>query len=158
MTTKRALYAGSFDPITNGHIDIIERALKIFDEIVVVIAVSPTKKPLFSKEERISQLKAIFKNNPKVKIDTWDNLIVNYLKKNKIQFLIRGLRPTGDFESEFQMASMNKKLSPNIETVFFMTNENNYYVSSSLVKEIYQHGGDVKSFVPKEILKTLKKK
>lgn len=155
--TALALYAGSFDPITNGHIDIVKRALTIFDELTLVIAVSPSKKPLLSKTSRKKLLAQIFKDEPKVKIDTWDGLIVDYAKKHNITTIVRGLRPTGDFEIEFQMASMNRKLNPCTETVFLMTGENLYYISSSLVKEILHHNGDISSFVPECVLKELKK-
>lgn len=154
---KTALYAGSFDPITNGHIDIVKRALTIFDELTLVVAVSPSKKPLLSKSKRINLLANLFKNEPKVKIDSWDGLIVDYAKDKNITSIVRGLRPTGDFEMEFQMASMNRKLNPKTETVFLMTGENLYYISSSLVKEVHHHGGDISSFVPDSVLKELKK-
>lgn len=156
---RTALYAGSFDPFTNGHLDIVQRALKIFDELVVLIAVSPSKKNSFlSKEERVDLLEKLFTQDGRVKIDHWDGLIVDYVKKNNIQAVVRGLRPTGDFEIEFQMASMNRKLNHHAETVFLMTGENLYYISSSLVKEIYMHGGDIKSFVPEVIFDGLEEK
>lgn len=158
MSEKTALYAGSFDPFTNGHLDIVKRALKIFDELTIVVAISPSKKPFLEKEIRVSLLEEIFKDEPRVKIDSWDGLLVDYAKNNNINSVVRGLRPTGDFEIEFQMASMNRKLVKDIETVFLMTGENLYYISSSLVKEVFSHGGDVKDFVPKEIHEELKKK
>ena len=155
---KTAVYAGSFDPITIGHKDIVERALKIFDEVTLLIAISPSKKPLFSTEQRVTLLKETFADEPRVKSDSWQGLLVGYVKQNNIGAIVRGLRPTGDFEIEFQMASMNRKLLPEAETVFLMTGENTYYVSSSLVKEVYSHGGDVSEFVPKNILEALKSK
>lgn len=157
MEKKTALYAGSFDPFTNGHLDIVKRAMGIFDEITILIAVSPSKKPFIEKEIRKNLLEEIFESDTKIKIDTWDGLIVDYAKDHNIASIIRGLRPTGDFEIEFQMASMNRKLYPGIETVFLMTGENLYYISSSLVKEVHNHGGDIKSFVPPNIYKALKK-
>ncbi|MBT4790363.1 MAG: pantetheine-phosphate adenylyltransferase [Halobacteriovoraceae bacterium] len=148
---KTALYAGSFDPFTNGHCDIVTRALRIFDEVTILVAVSPNKKNLFTKDERLNMLENLFKDNSKVKIASWEGLLVDYAKENNISALIRGLRPTGDFEIEFQMASMNQKLYDELETVFLMTGENLYYISSSLVKEVFQHGGCIKKFVPKII-------
>lgn len=153
-----ALYAGSFDPFTNGHLDIVNRALKIFDEIILLVAVSPTKKNFLSKEERIDLVSKVFLKDKRVKIDDWDGLIVDYAKIHNVNAIVRGLRPTGDFEFEFQMASMNRKLNSQAETVFFMTGENLYYISSSLVKEIYLHGGDIKSFVPEIIYAELERK
>lgn len=158
MSKKTALYAGSFDPFTNGHLDIVNRALKIFDELTIVIAVSPSKKPFIEKEKRVALLEKIFSHEPRVKIDSWDGLLVDYAKNNNIHSVVRGLRPTGDFEIEFQMASMNRKLVKDIETVFLMTGENLYYISSSLVKEVFSHGGDVEEFVPAEIFEELKKR
>ncbi|MCT4641375.1 MAG: pantetheine-phosphate adenylyltransferase [Bacteriovoracaceae bacterium] len=155
--SKKAVYAGSFDPITNGHIDIVKRALSLFDEVYIVIAVSAAKKAMISKENRQKLLEDIFKDEPRVKIDLWDGLLVDYVEKNSIDAIVRGLRPTGDFEFEFQMASMNRKLSQKCETVFFMTGENLYYISSSLVKEVHSHGGDIAPFVPYQINDFLKK-
>lgn len=157
MNKKTALYAGSFDPFTNGHLDIVQRALKIFDELTIVIAISPSKKPFLEKESRLELLRQIFKDEPKVKIDSWDGLLVDYAKSHHINSVVRGLRPTGDFEIEFQMASMNRKLVSDIETVFLMTGENLYYVSSSLVKEVFSHGGEIKDFVPEVIYQQLLK-
>lgn len=155
---KKALYAGSFDPFTNGHFDIVERALSIFDEVVILIAVSPNKKHLLNKDERKDLLEKVYQNDQRVYIDCWDGLIVDYLKNNDIQCIIRGLRPTGDFEIEFQMASMNRKLNHQAETVFLMTGENLYYISSSLVKEVFKHGGEISGFVPRVIGKYLEEK
>lgn len=148
---SKAIYAGTFDPYTNGHQDILDRALKIFDEVTVLVAVSPSKKPMFTTDQRLEMLNNQFKDNPQVKVDYWEGLLVDYAKKNKIPNIIRGLRPTGDFEIEFQMASMNNKLYPDIETVFLMTEGQNYFISSTLVREIYRHGGDISEFVPNEI-------
>lgn len=153
---KRAIYAGTFDPFTNGHQDILDRSLKIFDEVTVLIAVSPTKKTMFTPAQRQEMLETHFKSTPKVKVDFWDGLVVEYARQKGIGTLIRGLRPTGDFEIEFQMAAMNHKIHSQIETVFFMTEGLNYFVSSSLVREIYQHGGDIADFVPKAILDSIK--
>lgn len=158
MTQKRkGIYAGTFDPLTNGHLDIVRRSLKIFDEVTILIAVSPTKKPLFSKEERLQMLTELFEDEPRVNVEFWSGLVIDYAKENGISGIIRGLRPTGDFEIEFQMASMNKKLYDDIETVFFTTTEQNYCISSSLVKEVLNHGGDIEPFVPAKIFKYTQK-
>lgn len=154
---KTALYAGSFDPFTNGHLDIVKRALKIFDEVTILIAVSPTKNHFLTKEQRKEILEKFFADDSRVKVDYWGGLIVDYVKEKNISSIVRGLRPTGDFEIEFQMASMNRKLNPDVETVFLMTGENLYYISSSLVKEIYHHGGDVKRFIPEIIFDEVEK-
>jgi pantetheine-phosphate adenylyltransferase len=155
---RKAMYAGTFDPFTNGHEDILLRSLELFDEVTILVAKSPSKKPLFTSDERVEMLRETYKDNDKIKVDSCDGLIVDYAKRNDIGTIIRGLRPTGDFEVEFQMASMNKKLYPEIETVFLATKGENYYVSSSLVKEVYKHGRDVAQFLPKNIIKWLEKK
>ncbi len=157
MDKKRALYAGTFDPFTNGHLDIVHRAAKVFDEIVVLVAVSPNKVPFMSTETRVSVLKKLFAHEPKVTVDSWTGLIVEYARQNNIGSIVRGLRPTGDFEIEFQMASMNRKINPDCDTVFLMTSEKLYYISSSLVKEVWTYDGDVTPFVPPLILEELKK-
>lgn len=153
---KKAIYAGSFDPYTNGHLGISQRALKLFDELHIVIAVSPHKKGLMSYEQRLEIISDIWRHEKRVKIVTWEGLLVDYAKQNKINFLVRGLRPTGDFDSEFLMASMNRKLLKNCDTVFLAASDN-YYLSSSVVKEVYSHGGDIEPFVPKQIFDFLKK-
>lgn len=153
----KALYAGSFDPFTNGHLDIVKRSLGIFKEITILIAISPSKKPLIPQEDRIDMIQKLFADEPRVNVDFYDGLIVDYAKNNNIQSIVRGLRPTGDFEIEFQMASMNRKLNSEIETIFLMTGEKFYYVSSSIVKEVLRHNGDIKDFVPKNVLEYLKK-
>ena len=159
---QKAIYPGTFDPFTEGHLDILTRASKLFDEITILIAVSPNKKPILTLEERLEIFHKIFKPSSlkkhKIKVEHWDGLVVDYAKENNISHIVRGLRPTGDFELEFQMGSMNKKLYPKVETIFFMTDSHHYYVSSSLVKEIFNHGGDISPFVPKEVLKYLNKK
>ncbi len=157
MDKSRALYAGTFDPFTNGHLDIVQRALKIFDELIIVVAVSPTKAPLMTSDQRVKVLKKLFAHEPKIKVESWTGLIVEYARQNKIGSIVRGLRPTGDFEIEFQMASMNRKINPDCDTVFLMTSEKLYYISSSLVKEVYQHNGDITPFVPPLVHEELKK-
>lgn len=149
--THKALYAGTFDPFTNGHADILSRGLKLFDQITLLVAVSPTKKPLLSTEQRVAMLEELYQGDKRVKVDSWGGLVVDYAKKNSITSIIRGLRPTGDFETEFQMASMNRKINPELDTVFLMTSERLYYISSTLVREVFSHGGDITSFVPESV-------
>lgn len=156
--TRKALYAGSFDPFTIGHEDIVSRAINLFDELTIVVAKSPSKKEFLSVEERVSLLKELYAKNDNIKVESWGGLLVDYAKKNGIHSIVRGLRPTGDFEIEFQMASMNSKLYSDIETVFLMTGEHYYYVSSSLVKEVFHHGGNVEEFLPPNIYQYLKAK
>lgn len=154
---KTALYAGSFDPFTNGHLDIVKRGVALFDKLTVLVAVSPTKKPILTQKRRVELLGEIFKNEPRVEIASWDGLVVEYARQNNIGYIVRGLRPTGDFESEFQMAAMNRSLNEKLETVFLTTSDKLYYVSSSLVKEVWHHGGDISQFVPPQILAEMKK-
>jgi pantetheine-phosphate adenylyltransferase len=154
---KRALYAGTFDPFTNGHLDIVQRAITIFDELVILVAVSPNKHPFMATDQRVNVLKKLFAHEPKVKVDSWSGLVVEYARQKKIGSIVRGLRPTGDFETEFQMASMNRKLNPDCDTIFLMTSEKLYYISSSLVKEVYNHHGDITPFVPPLVHEELKK-
>lgn len=155
MSHKKAIYAGTFDPFTNGHLDVVVRSLRIFDEITIVLAKSPSKLPLFNTKNRMEMLNLLFQGNERIHLDHWDGLIVDFAKKHQVGTLIRGLRPTGDFEIEFQMASMNKQLYREIETVFLMTGPNHYFVSSTLVREIYHHKGDISCFVPEAILSYL---
>lgn len=152
---KKALYAGTFDPFTNGHLDIVQRAVELFDELTLLVAVSPTKKPTLTQEQRVEILRQLFQHQPQIKIDSSTGLVVEYARRHQIGHIVRGLRPTGDFEVEFQMASMNRKLNADLDTVFLMTSEKLYYVSSSLVKEVWQHGGDVSGFVPPIVLAEL---
>lgn len=156
--SSTAIYAGTFDPFTNGHDDIVKRSLKLFDKVIILLAVSPNKNTLFTVDERITMLRDHFKDNKAVSIDHFDGLVVDYAKNENINVLVRGLRPTGDFETEFQMASMNQRLLSEIETVFLVTEGQNYYISSSLVKEIFKHGRDVKEFVPESIYDVLQTK
>lgn len=155
MSSSRAIYAGSFDLFTNGHYEIVKRAQKVFDELTILVAVSPYKKTLFNHQQRVEMLARLFAKDKKIKLDFWNGLIVEYAKKNQIFTIIRGLRPTGDFEGEFQMASMNRRLHPEIDTIFFMTGPDHYFLSSTLIKEIYGHGGNIKEFIPSEIYQYL---
>ncbi len=156
MTKERkALYAGSFDIFTNGHAEIVERSLRYFDELVIVVAIHPGKKPLFTQQQRMDILKDIYDGEARVRVDRWDGLIVDYARQNGIGTIVRGLRPTGDFENEFQMASMNKNLYEDIETLFLMTSKECYFISSGLVREIWEHHGDISKFVSPKVAKKL---
>lgn len=154
----RAIYPGSFDPITNGHLDIIERAAKIFDEVVVVVLPNVSKNNLFTLEERVNLIKTVTKKFANVSIDSYSGLLVDYANKNKITNIVKGLRAVSDFEYEFQMALMNKKLNPDVETVFLMTSNNNSYLSSSIVKEVVKYGGCISDLVPPEVEKEMIKR
>lgn len=153
-----AIYPGSFDPFTLGHFDILERALGLFDEVRVVIAKSSSKKSLLSFEERKDLIEKIFSADQRVTVVAWEGLLVEYARKKKIPYIVRGLRPTGDFEGEYQMASMNSKLHPEVETLFLMTSSEHNFISSSLVKEIWSHQGDISEFVPADVLLYLQKR
>jgi len=144
-----AVYPGTFDPITNGHLDILERALEMFDEIVVTIAVNPRKEPLFSVDQRIAFIReALPKHIARLDFASFGGLLVDFCRSRNSRVIVRGLRALADFEYEFQFAHMNRRLAPGIDTVFFMTDERNHYVSSSLVKEVASLGGDVTGLVP----------
>jgi pantetheine-phosphate adenylyltransferase len=153
-----AVYPGTFDPITNGHWDIIRRALGLFDQVVVALAVNVNKRPMFPLVTRTRMIRDVVGDNPRVKVEAFHGLLVDFARSRGARFLIRGLRAVADFEYEFQFAHMNRQLAPDIETIFLPTNEENFYVSSSLVREVGMMGGDVSRLVPKETLGTLKKK
>jgi pantetheine-phosphate adenylyltransferase len=153
-----AIYPGSFDPVTNGHIDLIKRAQETFHEVIVAVAHNPHKKPLFSVKERVQMLKKVTRGIPGVVVDDFDGLVVDYARKKKAKVLIRGLRMISDFEYEFQMALTNRKLSPDIETIFLMPHESYSYLSSKLLKEAASLGADLSSFVPDFVEKALKEK
>ena len=155
---QRAIYAGSFDPVTYGHIDLIKRALEIFSEVIVAVAHNPHKKPLFSVKERAAMLKKVTSDLKGVIVDDFHGLVVDYAHKQRTKVLIRGLRMISDFEYEFQMALTNRKLSPDIETIFLMPQESYSYLSSRLLKEAASLGADLSSFVPDFVEKALKKK
>jgi pantetheine-phosphate adenylyltransferase len=155
---SRVIYAGSFDPITNGHLDVIERGSKIFDELVVAIGDNPAKPPFFTKSERIELLRKLTMPWRNVTVDTFDGLLIDYVRQKKANIILRGIRTISDFEYEFQMALTNRALAPDIETVFVMTCEKYSYISSRLIKEASQLGGDVSIFVPKEVNELLLKK
>ena len=156
--TQRAIYPGTFDPMTKGHVDLIERACKLFDEIVIAIAASEAKNPLFTLDERIQIAEKIFEGNNKVKVVGFSGLLVDLAKDNNAIILIRGLRVVADFEYEFQLANMNRAMMPELESVFLTPKEQYSYISSSLVKEICKMGGDVSEFVDPISLSELKRK
>ncbi|MBS3102075.1 pantetheine-phosphate adenylyltransferase [Candidatus Woesearchaeota archaeon] len=155
---KTAVYPGSFDPITNGHIDVIERALKMFDKVVVAVGDNPGKNPLFSTEERIKMIKESTKHLKNIEIDKFSGLLLNYAKKKNSKIILRGLRALSDFEFEFQRALMNRKIDSDVETIFIMTKEDYVYLNSSIVKEIAMFRGNVKPFVPEAVEKKLMEK
>jgi len=152
MTTaaqKRiAVYPGSFDPLTNGHVDIIERGARIFDSIIVAILANVEKTPLFSENERVAIIRDVFKNNPHVQVETFNGLLVDYAQRKNAHVLVRGLRAVSDFEYEFQMALMNRHLAPGLETVFMMPAEKYTYISSRLIREVFALGGEITGLVP----------
>ena len=150
-----AVYAGTFDPITNGHVDILERSLALFDEVIVAIASNPRKQPLFTLEERIGFIQDATANNPRVRCDAFEGLLVEYCARKRARFIVRGLRALADFEYEFQFAHMNRRLAPGVDTVFFMTDESHHYVSSSLIKEVASLGGDIDGLVPTAVAAAL---
>jgi pantetheine-phosphate adenylyltransferase len=153
-----AIYPGSFDPVTNGHLDIVERGVKIFDKIIVAILYNPGKEGLFTVAERIEMLKASLKKFPNVEVDTFNGLLVEYAKKRKAHVILRGLRALSDFEYEFQMALMNRKLNREVQTVFLMTGLRWIYTSSSIIKEAAQFGGNINGMVPALVQRKIKEK
>ena len=161
MNGKRrtlAVFPGSFDPITNGHLDIIERSLTVFDLVTVAILVNLEKQPLFTVEERVGIIREEYQGNPRVKVDTFTGLLVDYAEKAGATVIVRGLRAISDFEFEFQMALMNRHLNSRIETVFMMPAERYSYLSSRLVKEVFQLGGGVRELVPAGVERRLREK
>jgi pantetheine-phosphate adenylyltransferase len=155
---RRAIYPGSFDPVTNGHLDVIDRARKLFDGVIVAVAHNEQKQPLFTLEERLELLRRNIGSLKKVEIAPLDGLLVDFAKARKATAVIRGLRAVSDFEFEFQMALMNRKLEASVETIFLMPKEEYTYLSSRIVKEIARLGGDVAAFVPAAVAKALRAK
>src|SRR5919108_3289687 len=155
-----AIYPGSFDPITNGHVDLVKRTLRVFSKVIVAIATNAEKDTsLFSVAERLDMIREVFKGlRGNVEADSFDGLLVDYAEKKRATVIIRGLRAVSDFEYEFQMAMMNHRLKPKLETLFMMTGESEFYTSSRLVKEVVSLGGDVSGLVPVNVLKNLKRK
>jgi len=152
---RKAVYPGSFDPVTNGHLDILERSLHVFDHVIVAIANNPRKQQLFTVEERIEFIRSSIGDNPGVVYDSFDGLLVEYVRQKGARCIVRGLRATLDFEYEFQFAHMNRRLAPELDSVFFMADERHHYISSSLVKEVASLGGDVSGVVPPLVEKAL---
>ena len=153
-----AVYPGSFDPLTNGHVDIIARGARLFDRIVVAILLNAEKSPLFSTAERVEILRSVFESLPNVEVDTFGGLLVDYVERRKAQVIVRGLRAVSDFEYEFQMALMNRRLNGRIETVFMMPAEQYSYISSRLIKEVFSLGGRVHGLVPELVEDRLRRK
>ncbi|MCI5688196.1 MAG: pantetheine-phosphate adenylyltransferase [Emergencia sp.] len=157
--TKKALYTGSFDPMTNGHLDIITRSSKMFDELVVGVIVNPNKNPLFTREERVAMIKEVTAHLDNVRVDSFEGLLADYVNKNQFDAVVRGLRATSDFEYEIQMAQMNACLfDKGIESVFLMTSPRYSFISSSMIKEVVSLNGCVDGLVPEIILKKIKEK
>ncbi|MEE9535987.1 MAG: pantetheine-phosphate adenylyltransferase [Desulfobacterales bacterium] len=155
---KVAIYPGSFDPVTNGHIDIVERGLKLFDKLIVSILYNPSKDYLFTLEERVEMLKDSMKKMKNIEIDSFDGLLVDYAASRKAQAILRGLRAMSDFEYEFQMALMNRRLNREVQTVFLMTGLRWIFTSSSIIKEAVQFGGNIEGMVPSLVQKKLMEK
>lgn len=158
MKSNVAVYPGSFDPITYGHLDILYRGLRLFDKIIIAVARNIGKEALFSPEERVEIIKEVVGEDERIIVDSFDGLLVDYLRKVKANFVIRGLRAMSDFEYEFQMASVNKTLNPDMDTIFMMTSKDFFFVSSRTVKEVALFGGPVGEFVPPSVEKRLKEK
>lgn len=158
MKDKTAIYPGTFDPITNGHLSILTRGLKIFDKVVIAILNNPKKTPLFSVEERIEMIKSVLKDLPNVEVDAFDGLLVDYVAYKKTNIILKGMRALSDFEYEFQMALMNRKLNREIQSVFMMTDYKWFYTSSTIIKEAASLGGDISGLVPPVVCAKLKEK
>lgn len=155
---RKAIYPGSFDPITNGHIDIIKRSSNVFDEIIVGVLVNPDKKRLFTIEERVELIERVTGDLPNVKVESFNGLLTHFMSENDIRVIIKGLRAVSDFEYEFQMALMNNKLNPDIETLFMMTSAQYSFLSSSSVRQVAMFGGCIRGLVPDEIIPDIVKK
>ncbi len=155
---KIVLYPGTFDPITNGHLDLVQRASKLFDTVIVAVAHSSGKNPLFDIDERVALVSDVVAKMPNVEVCGFSGLLVDFAKKKKVNALLRGLRAVSDFEYEFQLANMNRRLAPELESLFLTPAEQNSFISSTLVREIASLGGDVAGFVPKTVLKALQER
>lgn len=155
---RTAVYPGSFDPITNGHVDIIRRGLRFFDKLIILIAYNPAKSSLFTVEDRVQLISSAIGDEPRIRIDSFSGLLVDYVKKENAHVILRGLRAVSDFEYEFQMALINRRLDRDIETCFLMTGYKWFYTSSQLVKEAASHGGSVRGLVPDVVLRALEEK
>ena len=158
MSGKTAVYPGTFDPITNGHLSIVNRALKIFDKLIIAILNNPQKEPLFSIEERISMIKDVLKSKSNIEVDVFDGLLVDYVIEKKSNVVLRGIRALSDFEYEFQMALMNRKLNRDVQSIFLMTDYKWFYISSTIIKEAASFDGDISGLVPPSVCRKLKEK
>lgn len=157
--SRRAIYPGSFDPLTNGHVDIIERACHIFDEVIVAILINPDKHPMFTVAERIEMLNEVVRPRaPQVVIETFEGLLVEYARQRQAHAIIRGVRSTKDYEYELPMILMNRRLNPQVETVLLVASEENSYVSSSLIKEVFLLGGSIEGLVPHTVIERMKER
>lgn len=148
---KTAVYPGTFDPITNGHLDIVDRALDLFDRVIIALAVNPSKNPIFSLEERIEMIQRIYPGNSRVEVEPISGLLVDYAHKRNAQAIVRGLRAVSDFDYEFQLALMNRKLEREVDTVFLMSGFRWIYISSSIIKDAARHGGNIHDLVPDHV-------
>ncbi|MCR5694513.1 MAG: pantetheine-phosphate adenylyltransferase [Clostridia bacterium] len=156
--TRIGIYPGSFDPLTNGHLDIIIRASRLFDSLIVGVLQNDAKKTLFSMEERVALINKCTKDIPNVKVEMFEGLLVDFVKKKNADTIVRGLRAVSDYEYELQMAMMNKHISPEVETIFLMTDINNSFLSSSMVKDVAVHGGNIQGLVPEAVVDDIYKK
>jgi pantetheine-phosphate adenylyltransferase len=155
MKQRIAIYPGTFDPVTNGHVDVVERAVEMFDRVIVLVARNTSKAPLFSDRERMDMIAQVFRRHPRVSVDAFDGLLVEYARRKRAQVIVRGLRAVSDFEYEFQMALTNRKLAPALHTVFLVPDERYTYLNSTIVREVARLGGDVSEFVPALVSKQL---
>lgn len=153
-----AVYPGSFDPVTNGHLDIIRRSSQLFDKVIVAVLNNTSKKPIFTIDERVEMLTEVTQDLGNVEVDCFEGLLIDYMVEKDIKLIVKGLRAISDFEAEFQMALMNRKMCSDVETVFMMTHSEYSYLSSSLVKEVFRLGGDITEFVPETIVVRLNDK
>jgi pantetheine-phosphate adenylyltransferase len=155
---RLAIFPGSFDPLTNGHVDIVLRSIHLFERVVVAVLVNPDKRPLFSPDERVTIIREVFREYPNVEVDTFNGLLVDYARRRRASAIVRGMRAVSDFEHEFQMALMNRHLEPSLETVFMMPAEQYTYLSSRLIKEVFGLGGDVTGLVPPVVERWMRRK
>jgi len=158
MTQRIAVYPGTFDPITYGHIDVVHRATELFSRVIVLVARNSTKQPMFDAEERAAMIREVFRTRRRVEVDLFDGLLVDYARRRRATVVVRGLRAVSDFEFEFQMALTNRKLAPQVDTVFLMPHEKYTYLNSSIVREVARLGGDVAGFVPPTVRRRLMEK
>ncbi|MGH7904814.1 MAG: pantetheine-phosphate adenylyltransferase [Candidatus Dormibacteraceae bacterium] len=155
---SEAVYPGSFDPFTNGHLDVLDRALKVFDRVIVAVLANPAKEPLLTTEERVQVIRAVLQDRERVEVDSFQGLTVDYARRRGAGTLVRGLRAYSDFDAELQLALMNRKLAPDVQTIFLMSSFAHIFVASSTIKEIAGHGRDVSDFVPPAVAEKLKEK